>query len=103
MRNDANLRAFECMESRVADVDKNIEDVLKTNANEFGEGGDDDYDADRYAMAGRPNRAFSVGLEVDVSAFSPEVLEHEARVMRTVKHTPFKSRQDRDHPEWGGR
>lgn len=98
MRNAGNLRAFECMESRVADVDRNVEDVLKTDANESGEGGDDDYDSDRYAMASRPNRAFSIGLDVPVSAFDPMVLEHEARVMRTVKHTPFRGQRG-DRPD----
>ena len=48
-----NRRVFECLESRVSDPDA-PEDVLKVDADESGEGGDDHYDQVRYALASRP-------------------------------------------------
>lgn len=52
----ANARVVECLESRVSDPD-NIEDVLKTDASDDGEGGDDTYDMVRYGLASRPYSA----------------------------------------------
>lgn len=94
MRTPGNLAAFEQMETRVAS-ETNIEDVQKTDANEFGEGGDDHYDADRYAMASRPDRAVSVGMDRVVSAWDKEVLEYEADNLRRVKDLPLKRRSRR--------
>lgn len=102
VRNPGNLSAFEVLETRVSD-ELNVEDVLKTDADQFGEGGDDDYDADRYALASRPPRAESLSLDRELSAFSPDVLAYEARMQRTVRDLPMQRRGDRDHPEWGGR
>lgn len=94
MRTPKNLQAFEQMETRVAD-ESNIEDVQKTDADEFGDGGDDHYDADRYAMASRPDRAASIGMEREISAWDPEVLEYEADNLRRVKDTPLKRKSRR--------
>lgn len=55
----ANQKAYECLESRVSDPD-NIEDILKTDANDAGEGGDDFYDMIRYGLASRPLNATPV-------------------------------------------
>lgn len=55
----ANMRVFDCLETRVADPD-NIEDILKTDANDNGEGGDDFYDMVRYGLASRPLNATPV-------------------------------------------
>lgn len=55
----ANMKVFDCLESRVSDPDK-IEDILKTDANEQGEGGDDFYDMVRYGLASRPLSATPV-------------------------------------------
>lgn len=93
-KNPGNIVCYEILESRVADED-NPEDVLKTDANDFGEGGDDDYDETRYAMASRPARAMSIGLDRIVSAFDPEVLAYEADEKRRVRDLPMKSRGDR--------
>lgn len=48
-----NRRVFECLESRVSDPDE-PEDVLKVDADDSGDGGDDPYDQVRYALASRP-------------------------------------------------
>lgn len=48
-----NARTWEVLESRVSDPD-NPEDILKTNADDNGQGGDDPYDQVRYALASRP-------------------------------------------------
>lgn len=48
-----NRAVFECLESRVSDP-KHPEDVLKVDADEQGNGGDDHYDQIRYALASRP-------------------------------------------------
>jgi hypothetical protein len=53
MDTPANRRVFETLEGMVSDPD-NIEDVLKVDANDRGEGGDDAYDMVRYALASRP-------------------------------------------------
>ena len=96
MDTPGNRRCFECLEARVSD-EKNIEDVLKTDADAYGEGGDDDYDETRYAMASRPEWAPSIGLDRQLSAFDPEVLAYEAEVKYRVKDLPLKRGQsDRD-------
>ena len=48
-----NSRVFECLETRVSDPD-DPEDILKTDADDRGEGGDDAYDMVRYGLASRP-------------------------------------------------
>src|SRR5215467_5493439 len=48
-----NRRVYECLESRVSDP-TDPEDILKTDADERGEGGDDAYDMIRYGLASRP-------------------------------------------------
>ena len=58
-RTPSNMRVFDCLESRVSDPD-NIEDILKTDANDQGEGGDDFYDMVRYGLASRPLNATPV-------------------------------------------
>lgn len=47
-----NRKALACLASRVSDPDR-IEDVLKQDADERGNGGDDAYDAFRYGLAAR--------------------------------------------------
>ena len=48
-----NRKVFECLEYMVVDPD-NMEDALKVNADDFGDGGDDAYDMVRYGLASRP-------------------------------------------------
>ena len=55
-RREGPLAALAVLESRINDPD-NPEDVLKTDADHDGRGGDDDYDATRYLLASRPIRA----------------------------------------------
>lgn len=91
--NPGNRVCFECLETRVSD-EKNIEDVLKTDADEFGEGGDDDYDETRYAMASRPEWAASIGLDREIGAFDKEVLEYEKEQLLRVKDHVRDTRRD---------
>jgi hypothetical protein len=51
-----NRRTFEVLEGRIADPE-DVEDVLKTDADESGVGGDDPYDMVRYGLAARPLKA----------------------------------------------
>jgi hypothetical protein len=53
MDTPSNRKVFECLESLVGDPDK-PEDILKVDADENGEGGDDAYDMVRYGLASRP-------------------------------------------------
>lgn len=67
----ANRLVFDCLESRVSDPD-NIEDILKTDANDQGEGGDDFYDMVRYGLASRPLNATPVQEVVAKNRFQDE-------------------------------
>lgn len=82
MDTPGNRWLFNQWESMVIDED-NPEDVLKVHADpESGEGGDDGYDCGRYLLADRPFAGRSTAHETSMSAFSPEVLAHEADVKR---------------------
>lgn len=99
-----NSRCLDVLESRVEDP-KNPEDCLKTDADVFGEGGDDEYDETRYALASRPMKAESIGLDVDVmSAWDPQVLQAEAeRNRRPPEKTTVRLPRGGDyHPDFGG-
>jgi phage terminase large subunit len=48
-----NRRCFDVLASMVADPD-DLEDTLKVDADEYGEGGDDQYDETRYGLMSRP-------------------------------------------------
>lgn len=50
-----NRKTLEVLDSRICDPD-DIEDVMKTDADEHGIGGDDAYDMIRYGLAARPIR-----------------------------------------------
>lgn len=56
-----NRKVFETLESLVGDPDK-PEDILKVDADENGEGGDDAYDMVRYGLASRPLIAKAVTI-----------------------------------------
>lgn len=101
--NEGNRRCFEQLEARVADPD-DPEDVLKTDADDWGEGGDDMYDETRYAISSRYQSAKPQGLDKPVESWSQEVLAAEhARLYRgrgdkVVQHS---DRPVWDHPEFG--
>ena len=84
MRTEGNLWLFNQLEVMVCDPD-DPEDALKLNANDTGEGGDDGYDALRYALASRPPPAGPPPDEGPLDAWSPDVLEHEMREGRRSK------------------
>lgn len=52
-KTDGNFRTYDILESMVLDP-LDMEDALKIDVDEFGEGGDDPYDMVRYGMASRP-------------------------------------------------
>lgn len=53
MDTPANREVYSCLEGMVVDPD-NMEDALKVDADEYGQGGDDPYDLVRYGLASRP-------------------------------------------------
>ena len=78
-----NRKCFAQLESMVLDPD-DPEDVLKVNADsETGEGGDDCYDAVRYAVCSRPFHAAPPADTEPLNIWSPEILALEReRLMR---------------------
>lgn len=101
MKTPGNLLTFSCLEERVPDP-LNIEDVLKTDADAFGQGGDDYYDETRYALASRPPRAASLIKQQYVRAFSKAALVHEMEQGRKVKdRSPIAAGTTLLHPEFG--
>jgi hypothetical protein len=71
---ETNRRCFDQLESCVTDPD-DPEDVLKTDADDWGEGGDDLLEETRYAMCSRPSAAKSTwGSAEQPSAWDPEML-----------------------------
>jgi len=94
MDTDGNRKCFEQLESMTTDPD-DMEDVLKLDADDFGEGGDDMYDETRYATASRPSPAPSIGVkERDVEAWSSSTLAYEAEQQRISR--PPRSLQEDD-------
>lgn len=100
MDTPGNRTCYEVLESRVPDPD-NIEDVLKTNADDFGQGGDDPYDETRYACASRPAPARSLIKDQSVNAWSQATLQHEYEQGRRVRSEPVKQGGGVVHPEFG--
>ncbi len=70
-----NRQTIANLETMVTD-ERNPEDVLKVDADEYGEGGDDDYDQVRYACSHQPTSARS-GSGPTFSLSSPETLAAE--------------------------
>lgn len=102
--NPGNRQTIEQLEAMVPDPD-NLEDVLKVDADEFGQGGDDDYDQVRYAMSSRPRKAPSVERDKPIKAFAPEILQLEMdrgrRPQDTREKLPSRRRAAPSHPELG--
>jgi hypothetical protein len=101
MDTPGNRKAFESIATMVVDED-DPEDVLKQNADPVtGEGGDDDYDETRYALASRPARTMPTWTEQDVRAWSPAVLHYEREQHR--RHSSIVVRRTRiGHQDMGG-
>lgn len=99
MDTEGNRRCFDQLETLPSDPD-HPEDALKTEADEFGHGGDDMYDETRYALASRPPRPKSVALEQEAKAWDPEVLAYEADEGRRVRNRKRRP-QEIIHPEFG--
>ncbi len=94
---ETNRRCFDQLETRVTDPD-DLEDVLKTDADEWGEGGDDHYDQVRYLVASRPFAAKAPDDSEQFRAWSPEALtaEHE----RLTKGRGDRALQRRPEESW---
>lgn len=96
---ETNKRCFEQLETRVTDPD-DLEDVLKTDADDWGEGGDDLYDETRYAMASRPMPARSAWGDADqVNAWSPEALAAERDRLTKGRGDRMVRRHEDDYEE----
>ena len=80
-KTENNRRCFTQLEDRVSDPD-DPEDVLKTDADMWGEGGDDMYDETRYAATSRPWRVKTPTPQGYVSTFDPAILAAEADRLR---------------------
>lgn len=102
--NASNRLAVDQLEAMVPDPD-NPEDVLKVDADEMGDGGDDDYDQIRYACSSRPRKAPSVEEKKPIRAFDPAILKLEMDRGRkpddTREKLPARRRQAPLHPEMG--
>lgn len=97
---DGNRAALEQLESIPTDP-KNPEDAFKTDADEFGHGGDDIYDETRYAMADRQPAARSRFRDVSPGAWSKETLLAEAENQRRSKMPRRMNERPALHPEFG--
>lgn len=89
MDNDGNRWCLDILEAMVTDPNR-PEDVLKVDADEFGEGGDDAYDETRYAVASRPALAPAVAEDRPIRAWDRSVLEQEADTGRRVRDRPLE-------------
>jgi phage terminase large subunit len=89
MDTEGNVKCIDTLENMVTNPDR-PEDVLKVDADEWGEGGDDDYDETRYALASRPGRSPSLVEEEFVRPWDRSVLEHEKEKLRRVKDRPLE-------------
>lgn len=103
--NPGNVACLDQLEAMVSDPD-DPEDVLKVDADEHGEGGDDFYDETRYACASRPRRARNLHQEEPVKAFSKEALAHDVeRLYKRKDLRPKLAKNARGrpplHPEFG--
>ena len=101
MDTEANHKAFETIQVIVVDPD-DPEDALEVDAEPTtGEGGDDDYDEWRYALASRPARTMPTWTEQDVRAWSKATLIHEMETGRRHISKPMR-RVRRERTETGG-
>lgn len=84
-----NRACFRQLENMVNDP-KDMEDVLKVDADEKGDGGDDMYDETRYGAqsAHRPTESQMPEGEHTAGAWRKEALEHEALVGQRVRELP---------------
>jgi phage terminase large subunit len=106
-----NRKCFDQLENMVTDPD-DPEDVLKVDADDYGEGGDDHYDETRYGLASRPIAAAGLAPKGQTRAFAPETLAYEEKMGRarpdqgalphgqSSRGTPANRRPL--HPEFGG-
>jgi hypothetical protein len=82
-----NRQTFEVLQRMTVDP-LNREDVLKRNADADGDGGDDQYDMVRYALASRPVRATGIAPQ-PLHAWHPDVLRAEFERKRLVRSKPL--------------
>ncbi len=100
MDTPGNQQCIETLLSIMTDPD-DPEDALKMDADPIsGEGGDDDYDETRYALASRPSRAETNWEDQQLRAWDPSVLAFEMEKRRhTSRHIDQEEPWLRDMPE----
>jgi phage terminase large subunit len=86
-----NRWAFEQLSSLVTDPD-DPSDVLKVDADENGQGGDDAYDTIRYLASARPLKAESLLPYQEMRAWHPAMLRADAE-RRRHRSTPLRERE----------
>jgi hypothetical protein len=96
MDTPGNRRVFDQIQAMVTDPD-HLEDVLKVDADEYGDGGDDAYDCCRMGLAARPLRGREPPEPLK-SAWEPSVLVHEMEQGRRVRNESTKVKRVRNEP-----
>ena len=99
VRTEGNNKCFQQLESMPVDPDKQ-EDALKSDADLFGQGGDDFYDETRYALASRAPPSPSRFLDSNYSSWDPKTLAMEAHNQRMGK-MPKMGNKTPAHIEFG--
>ena len=100
---EGNRKCYRTLENMTPDVDR-MEDVLKVDADERGEGGDDSYDETRYAVHTYPmvvEQAWAVDRPM---GWSPGVLaweSEESRRRHTRDEIPNEGGEVADHLKYG--
>lgn len=93
----SNQQAYEQCANMVLDPDR-PEDVLKTNADDSGQGGDDDYDQGRYALQSRAKATTPTQAEVGEDQQRP--IDWKRREIRPRRPNPavLAGEEDDDDP-----
>ena len=97
MDTPTNRRVFETLESMVVDPD-DMEDALKVDADEYGQGGDDAYDMVRYGLAARPLVGKPEPTE-DLPLSDPRVLAAEREQRMKLSNRRKWARKHRPTPD----
>jgi hypothetical protein len=102
MDTEGNHKSFENIQVITVDPD-DPEDALEVDADPLsGDGGDDDYDETRYALASRPQRSMPTWAEADVRAWSRAVLVAEVEKGRRHRSPAMTTRARRQKVDTGG-
>ena len=100
MRTPGNEECFSQLESMPTDPDR-AEDALKSDADIFGQGGDDYYDETRYALASRAPPSPTRFMDTGFDPWSPEMLQLETERNLRGKLPKSQTKSPYNHPEFG--